>query len=252
LANGLIVDKAFRSYIRSLIREHGIGLEEEVYCVVETGKDYELPSDEYALIRGPEIMLTCSIRGVKGQVFTVSPHGFKGTVSKVLEMDLGSYSGRSIFYAFSNALLRLLGYVDKTLHCRGDEPIKCGFKLYEKLARDNGIVLHIGYQPGHVMVLSHYLRDNLLVTDLRSDTIWCVKHGRLVYDGVYNDIYLSMADTILVTASSVVNKTFWDIVSKAYMLKKKIIVYGVSAPALIYFINKYMGLKLDSFCPYAR
>lgn len=248
--NYLFIDEAFKSYVWRLIREHDIDLYGEVICYAETSSKYKLPDNEYALVKGPESMLTCSFHNVKGQVFTIYSKNFRGRVIDILNSDLRSYFGRSLFYAFANTLFRFLGIVDKTLHCTGDAPVKCGLKLYNDVLRETGKLLHIGYQPGHVKVLTQYMRDNLLITDLRNDTVWRTKYGRLIYDGFYNNIYLHIVDTVLLTASSIINKTFWDIISKTLVLGKRIIIYGVSAPAITYFINKHLGFNIEYYCPY--
>lgn len=100
--------------------------------------------------------------------------------------------------------------------------------------------------------MAYYLRDNLLVTDLRSDTVWKYRYGRLVYDGLFDDPYIGTSDIILVTASSVINKSFWGIISRAHTLGKEIILYGISAPVLAYFISKFIPIKINIFCPYSK
>ncbi|ABN70677.1 conserved hypothetical protein [Staphylothermus marinus F1] len=249
------IDEAIRHYTLSLIRDYRINPYERVYCHPKTGYDLGLPSEEYVLIRGPEILLTCIYHGYIGQAFTVLPREYRGRIIDVLNMDLKEISNRGVFYAFLNALFRSLGLVDKTMHCRSYEPVKCGVKLASYILAKYGVgkrVLHIGYQPGHVEYLAYFLRDNLLVTDLRNDTVWRSRYGRLVYDGLFNENYIGASDIILVTASSIVNKSFWNIISRAYIMDKKIYLYGVSASAIAYFINKHTLFKINVFCPYAK
>lgn len=253
--DALDIDHAIRNYTLSLIREYGIDPYESIYCYSRTGGDLKLPGSDYALIRGPEHLLNCVYRGCIGQASTASPREYRGRIIDVLNLDLGVISNRGIFYAFLNALYRSLGFIKNTVHCRSSEPIKCGVELVRHILSRYGIsrrVLHIGYQPGHVEYMTRYLRDSLLVTDLRSGTVWRSKFGRLIYDGLFDDAYIGVSDIILVTGSSIVNKSFWRIISRAYYMGKEIYLYGTSASAIAYFINKFMPFKISIFCPYAK
>ncbi len=251
----IYIDDAVKHFILSIINEYRIDPSEEIICKAISGRELDLPSDEYVLIRGPEILLTCKFRGETVQVFTVNPKEFKGKVRDIITLDLSSMYNRSIFYAFSNALLKSLGLIEKTIHCKKDEPIKCSKLLVERLMVKYGLskkILHIGYQPGHISELYKFYRENLLITDLRSDIVWKIKNNRLVYDGLLNNIYIGVTDIILVTASSVINSTFWNILSQAYLMRKHIIMYGVSAGTMYYFINKYTPFKIELFCPSSK
>ncbi len=251
----IYIDDAVKHFIQSIINEYMIDPREEVICEAISGKDLDLPSNEYVLIRGSEILLTCKFKGEAGQVFTVSPKGYKGKVKDIINLDLSSIYYRSIFYAFSNALLKSLGLINKSIHCEKDDPIKCSKLLVEYLIEKYGSskkVLHIGYQPGHVSELYKFYRENLLITDLRSDTVWRIKNHRLVYDGLFNNIYIGVSDIVLVTASSITNSSFWSILSQAYLMGKHMIMYGVSAGAVYYFINKYTPYKIELFCPLSK
>ncbi|MCD6301069.1 MAG: hypothetical protein J7L82_03250, partial [Staphylothermus sp.] len=159
------IDEAVKHFIKSIIYEYSINPNEVVVCEAISGKTLDLPSDEYVLIRGPEILLTCKFRGEIGQLFTISPREYKGKVSDIINLDLSNTYNRSIFYAFSNALLKKLGFIDKTVHCEKDEPVKCSNILVVELMKRYGTskrVLHIGYQPGHIAELYKFYKDNLL------------------------------------------------------------------------------------------
>ncbi len=251
----MLIDEAIRKYTHGLIREYRVDPYMTVECHPKTGRELELPSNEYVLIRGPEIMLTCRVGKYFGQAFTVAPRSFRGRLLDVLRLDLEKMYNRGLFYAVLNALYRSIGLIDKSMHCRGDEPIKCGLELTYMLLKKYGTgvrVLHIGYQPGHVEALASVFRDNLLVTDLRNDTVWRIKYGRLVYDGLFDQQYITYSDIVLLTASSVINNTFWKILVHSKILGKETIVYGVSAASLVYFINKVLPYRISVFCPYAR
>ena len=251
----LYIDYAIRNHALSLMREYGVDPHEAIYCYSRAGQDLKLPSNDYALIRGPEVLLTCVYRGSIGQAFTVSPREYRGRIVDLLNLDLGVINNRALFYAFLNAFYRSLGLIKNTIHCGSHKPVKCGVELARYILSNYGVgkrVLHVGYQPAHIEYLAYYLRDNLLVTDLRSNTVWKYRYGRLVYDGLFDDPYIGTSDIILVTASSVINKSFWGIISKAHTLGKEIILYGISAPVLAYFISKFTPIKINIFCPYSK
>ncbi len=248
------IDKAIKSLIKSLVAEKNLDLNEKIVCEYITGKELRLPGDDYALMRGPEILLTCRYKDSIGQVFTVAPENYTGTLRDVLELDLSNPYERSIFYAAANAILKELGYIKNTVHCEKDKPLECGRNLVFDLLNKYGVsarILHIGYQPGHCSFLNTFYRDNSLVTDLKEEIIWTQKLGRQVYDGINNRIYIGLSDVVLVTASTVVNGSFWDIVSQAIILRKDIVVYGISAGAVMWFTEK-LPFKVGFFCPFSK
>jgi len=252
---GLLYNGLLRNLFESVLEEYNVDLDEEVVCWYKTGTELRLPKDEYALLRGKEILLTCRYCGGIGQVFTIAPRNYRGRLKSVLELDLGHVRNNSIFHATMNAVLKYLGLIDKTEHCAGEEPKLCGYLLSRKLLSDYGQtvkVLHVGYQPGHIEVLARFLHDNLIVTDLADQLIWQKRHGRLIVDGVLNKYLIAQVDVILVTASSIVNNTAWEIIDQARILGKKVIVYGISASAAVYLLRSKGIVDIQQYCPYAK
>ncbi len=250
-------DEIVRNIIYSIVEEKGISLDTEVICSSVCGKELGLKDKDFALVRGPEILLTCKVLDCIGQAFTVAPKNYRGRLGDILKLNLDNIFNRGIFYATITGLLKCLGMVSRSIHCRDIEPMKCGIDLSNKLFYSKGYspVLHIGYQPTHVEWLFYRLKNNILVTDLRSDNIWRKKKELTIYDGLNNSVYTALVNTILVTASSIVNNTFWDIFSKAIMLKKDIIVYGVSGIGFLYIISKYLSYSytnIEYYCPYSK
>ena len=238
-----------------VLREYNINLNDTILCRPKSGVDLRLPSDEYALLRGPEILLTCEYRDGIGQVFATAPRSFKGSLRDVLSLNLNYIRNASIFHAVMNAVLKHLGLIDKSEHCSGEKPKLCGYALYIELLSKYGQdfkVLHVGYQPSHIEYLSKLLHDNLVVTDLDERLVWSIKYGRPVIDGLLNKYLIHHADIVLLTASSIVNNTAWEVLNHAYMLRKEIVIYGVSASAAIYLLNNSGILKVKHFCPYAK
>lgn len=244
-----------RDILYSLIVENGIDLGEEVICSYMTGLDLGLRDKDYPLIRGPEILLTCNVLDCTGQAFTVVPRNYRGKLADIFRLNLSDPVNLGIFYATCNALLKKLGVVDRSSHCINDEPKLCGKLLTRNLFMDYGsniTILHIGYHPGHIHELYQVFKDHLLITDLRHDIVWRYKSNRLIYDGIGNDVYIGIADIVLVTGSSIVNNTFWDIISRAILLRKKIMVYGITGYGISKLIKKIIGLEINTFCPLSK
>jgi len=253
--NVLEYNRVLRILFKSVLQEFKVNLDDDVLCWFKSGTDLRLPSSEYALLRGKEILLTCRYyRGV-GQVFTVAPRSFRGKLKDVLNLDLDYLGNVSVLHGVMNAVLKHLGLISKSEHCVEREPELCGYALYDEIISHYGQnvrVLHVGYQPGHIKVLAKFLRDNLVVTDLDESLVWRTKHGRLVVDGSLNKYLIAHVDVILLTASSIANNTAWDILNHAKILGKEVIVYGVSASAAIQLLRSKGVINVRHFCPYAK
>ncbi|MET1160055.1 MAG: DUF364 domain-containing protein [Thermoprotei archaeon] len=249
-----IYTEILKSLFLKLIPEYEIELDSIIECIPVSGRDLGIVGDDYALLRGPEIMLTCKYGKGVGQVFTVAPRNYRGSIRNIIERDLTSIAWSSLFHAVLNAILNHLGLIDRTLHCSKNEPLLCGYKMTHYLYSEHGItrILHIGYQPGHVEELYTIYRDNLLVTDLRSDTVWNRKRGILIIDGNLNKYFIQHSDVVLLTASALVNNTGWEIVEYARLYYKPVIIYGVSATGAVYLLRENKILDIRLYCPYAR
>jgi len=249
------IHEALRDVLYNLISNSKIDLEENVICNYRTGYDLGLKDKDYALIRGPEILLTCNVLGYYGQAFTVAPRNYRGKLLDVFKMDLSSIYNRGIFYAILNALLRKIGIINRSCHCTGNEAELCGKVLVNHIVEKHGLgirILHIGYHPSHVHELYHVFRDNLLITDLREDIIWKIKNGRTIYDGTGNDVYIRNVDVVLVTGSSIINDTFWNIISSSIIGNAKVIMYGITGLGASRLIQKLIPIKIETFCPFSK
>lgn len=248
-------DKAVKELVGWLVDEAGLPLDEVVGCSTLTGADLRLVRDDYALVRGPEVLVSCSVRGAVGQAFTAAPKPFTGTLGEVLGTDLGDPFMRGVFYAVASAIARLAGVVEGTAHCESLEAEACAAGLAEWVRSRYGQgarVLHVGYQAGHVEALAELLRDNLIVTDLKEGNVWVSRRGRLIYDGMEGRHYVGLADLILMTASSLVNGTAWGLLADARLLGRDVVVYGVSGVGALALLQRHVSLVRGRFCPYSK
>ncbi len=231
-------------------------LRKSIICRSRLGKELNLPSDEYALIRGPEVLIECEINGFKGHAFTPYPLSYKSTLSRLVnDLDLGNIGWRGIFFATLNALLTMLGIIDGGTHCKGKEPELCGVELADYLLRSYGSnvsILHIGYHPGHVKALVSRFR-NVYVTDLNKDVIGKVKYGVRIIDGFKNNELIKYVDIILITGSAIVNKTIYGIINEVFKEGKVGVIYGVSAKGAYTILKRAFKefLNIGYFCPYS-
>lgn len=251
-----IYNNLLRNMFMDILQEHNVDIGDTIVCWHQTGEQLGLRGEDYALLRGKEVLLTCKYRNGIGQVFTTTPRSYRGCLRDIVKLDLEDKRNNSIFYAAMNAVLRSLGLIDKTVHCGGEEPTVCGRILAKELLARYGQttrILHVGYHPGHIEALARVFHDNLIVTDLSSQLIWRRKHGRLVVDGMLNKYLLDQVDIILLTASSIVNGTAWEIIEQAILQDKKVIVYGISSTAAIYLLREKVRLSnIEHYCPYGR
>lgn len=247
-----------REEFEKLVRNHQIG-GEPVYCEVlakgfvgkAPARDdmvyFEMPSSDYALVRGKEVLLRCRFRDAWGDAFTDEPKRYRGTVEEVIRLPFTSSSARAVFFATLNAVCSSLGLVSGGVHCKEGDPERCGEKLVEHLRAQFGkevTVAHIGYQPGHVGALGKSFKT--LVTDLDPENIGKVKSGVPILDGGENESVIQKADVVCITGSALVNGTFPELLEWARRYSTTVLVYGVSA------IGACRLLNLPFFCPYVR
>lgn len=66
--------------------------------------------------------MQATLHGAPGQAYTDMPGNYTGTLAEVLALPLVNNFQRAAFIASLNAVLRYLGLVNKTVHCRDKEP----------------------------------------------------------------------------------------------------------------------------------
>lgn len=215
--------------------------------IIAKGWHYlKMPSKEYALIKGKEIILRCKFEKSYGDAFTDEPKIFRGKLSKIFDMDLGKTTERAVFFSISNAVYSSLGLV-QSIHCKESKPEICGKKLASFIAENFGkdvVVAHIGYQPGHVEACSKVFRS--YVTDMNPTNIGRVKFGIKILSGKKNRDVIKKSDVASITGSTIANGTLPQLLEWCERYDTEPIVYGVTVGAAA----KILGLR--HFCPYAR
>ncbi len=78
--------------------------------------------DDFPLLKGKERLMQAEFNGSLGQAFTDLYGNFEGTLQNVLDMELKNNFRRAIFIATLNAVMRHLGLIDGTIHCKNNGP----------------------------------------------------------------------------------------------------------------------------------
>ena len=88
------------------------------------------PEDkDYPLITGRERMMQAEFRDNFGHAYTDMYGNYVGKLLDIAQMELKNNFRRAIFISSLNAVMRYLCLVDKTMHCKDDEPRECSSKL---------------------------------------------------------------------------------------------------------------------------
>jgi uncharacterized protein (DUF4213/DUF364 family) len=192
--------------------------------------------DDLPLLRGKEVMIEAEFRGAKGHAFTAAPAPWEGTLEELLQLPLGDNHHRAILTAAMNAVLRSLGEIDRTIHCRNEGIERCGEAIARELRQQQGPISVgvIGYQPGLVVGLAqHFGPDNVHVTDLLWENIGRRAHGIEIWDGMTRTGDLAtMSQLVLATGSTAANGTLDGILRLAEESHTPLVLYGVTGAAV--------------------
>jgi len=197
-------------------------------------------SEDFPILKGHERLMQAEFRGSFGQAFTDMYGNFEGTLRDVLDMELTNNFRRAIFIASLNAVMRNLGMIEGSVHCKDSGPKECGKDLVEFLGK-YGIsrIALVGFQPVHARRCSE--RHKLKILDMDPENIGKEKFGVVVLDGSkYAEEVLEWCDMVLVTGTTVVNGTIEPILE---MAQKKAVFYGISIAG----VAELLGL--ERFCP---
>jgi hypothetical protein len=225
-----------------LVNEKGLQGERVVIRATPLSTEQAIgnPEDrDYPLVVGVERLMQAEFRGALGQAYTDMYGDFSGTLSEIMEMDLKNNFRRAILIASLNAVMRHLGLITKTVHCKDNQPRECSYELARYIGENYGQpkVAMAGFQPRMVEALAKNFE--LRVTDMDRDNIGKEKFGAKIYDPSHTKENLNWCDIALVTGSTIVNNTLAQ-----FRISKPVIFYGVSITGAA----KLLGLS--HFCPF--
>lgn len=197
--------------------------------------------DDYPLLKGKEVMVEAVFREAKGHAFTDMPGQFEGTLRDIIGLPLTGNFQRAVFIASLNAVMRALGLVEGSVHCRDKEPADCARRLVETVNERFGRprIAFVGFQPAMIEQLSSSFPIRVL--DLDEDNIGKKKFNLVVEGPEAKEEVLSWGDVILATGSTCVNGTITKFIGG-----KPVIFYGVSVAG----VAKACGF--ERYCPYGH
>jgi hypothetical protein len=232
---------SIRSLFESLVCENG-WQDGTVDVRVKTLKPEEAIGNpehqDYPLIKGKERMMEAEFMGSRGQAFTDTYGNFSGTLSEVAAMKLENNYRRAILLASLNAVARHLGVVERTVHCRDDQPPKCAEELVRYIRGSFGHprVALVGLQPRMAEALAREFE--LRVTDMDADNVGTTRFGIEIQGPEDTAGNIAWCDLALVTGSTLTNDSIREL-----LIEKPSVFYGVTIAAPAHFLN------LTRFCP---
>jgi hypothetical protein len=182
------------------------------------------PEDQdFPLQKGNERLMQAEFRGAKGQAFTDRFGDFEGTLADIFGMPLENNFRRAVFVASLNAVMRSLGRIEGTVHCRDEEPKTCSEALVKYISNKYGIVkiTQAGFQPRMIQALAPVFP--LRVLDLDPENIGTEKFGITVEGPEQTAQAVAWADLLLVTGTVLANGSI-----EAFLTGKPVIFYGTT------------------------
>ena len=205
-------------------------------------------SQEFIIKKGQERVIEAEYNGAAGQAFTDQPSNWQGNLEEILQLDLNDTGQRAVFTAGLNAVLRRLGKAGGTIHCRNDEPSRCGEELANLLYNHFGVQKYglIGLQPAILEAMGDgFGTSRLQVLDLNEDNIGEKRFGVTVGDGEKDlQQLIDWCDVGVATGSSVVNGSINDLLSRFEVAEKPLVFFGntISGVAALF--------DLPRLCPF--
>jgi hypothetical protein len=224
-----------------LIKENGLEGEEVIVRAAALSPEQAIgnPEDkDYPLVRGVEKLMQAEFRGSRGQAFTDMYGNFSGRLADIAAMELKNNFRRAIFIASLNAVMRHLGMINQTVHCKDNQPRECSYELVNYIEENYGQprIAMVGFQPRMVEALTK--RFELRVTDMDQDNIGQEKFGVKIGDPAQAEENLNWCDIAVVTGTTIVNDTI-----DQFRTDKPAVFYGITISGAA----KLLGLK--HFCP---
>lgn len=193
--------------------------------------------DDFPLQKGKERLMQAEFRGALGQAFTDRFGDFEGTLDEIFGMPLENNYRRAVFVAALNAVLKYMGLVEGTIHCRDQGPSECAAlmaaHIKERFGRVN--ITQVGFQPRIAQALAEAFPLRLL--DLDPDNIGQEKFGIVVEGPELTGEAVNWADLLLVTGTTLTNNSIGQ-----FLTGKPVLFYGTTIVGASYLMG------WDRFC----
>jgi len=193
---------------------------------------------DYPIQKGKERLMQAAFKGALGQAFTDMFGNYEDRLSRIVEMDLTNNYRRAIFISTVNAVMRHLGMIERSVHCKDKGPNVCARELVDYIKKEfgNPRVALVGLQPRMLEALSENFE--IRVTDLDEENSGKEKFGVMIDSPEQTKANRNWCDVALVTGTTLVNDTIGS-----FTTEKPTIFFGVTiaGPARL--------LGLTHFCP---
>lgn len=197
--------------------------------------------DDLPILGGKEVMIEAEFEGARGHAFTSAPAPWEGTLQDLLALPPDSDARRAILAAAMNAVLRSLGRIGRTVHCRDQDIERCGQEMAAQVRREFGAIAvgQVGYQPGLLAgLVRHFGPDRVRVTDLRRENIGREVHGAEIWDAAdRTEDLVKSCGLVLATGSSVANGSLDELMEATRSAGVPLILYGVTAAAVCHLCD---------------
>jgi len=233
--------QTIREKFIKLIKEHGLEGEEVIVRAATLSPEQAIgnPEDkDYPIVKGVERLMQAEFRVGRGQAFTDRYGNFSGRLADIAAMDLNNNFRRAVFIASLNAVMRQLGMIDRTVHCKDEQPRECSLELVKYIEANYGQpkIAMVGFQPRMVEALAK--KFELRVTDMDRENIGREKFGVSIDDPTKTGHNLDWCDIALVTGTTAVNGTI-----EQFGINRPVVFYGVTISGAARLAG------LNRFCP---
>ena len=234
------IDNIIKKEFDKIVRENGLEWEEVEIRANPLSPEEAIgnPEDkDYPLLIGVERLMQAEFKGSLGQAFTDRYDNFSARLADIVKMDLANNFRRAIFISSLNAVMRHLGLITKSIHCKDKEPRECSHELVKYIERNYGRpkIAFVGFQPRMVEALAP--RFELKVTDLAQDNIGTKKFGTMIHGPEMTAEHLDWCDIAVVTGTTIVNDTI-----DQFRLSKPVVFYGITISGVAKLLD------LNHFC----
>lgn len=196
---------------------------------------------DYPILDGAEVMIQAEYNGYIGQAFTSSPADYTATLEEIINADIENDEyALAIFIATMNAVMRSLGLIDRTVHCKNAGPELCARQYVPFVNADYGSpkILLVGYQPAMFQQLAENFEVRVL--DLNPKNVGKEMYGVTVEHGISDrEDAVQWADIILCTGSTLANGSIVDYID----IGKEVIFFGTTVAGAA----EILGLKRGCF-----
>lgn len=205
---------------------------------------------DFPIVEGKERVIEAEFLGFRAHAFTDSPGEFTGKLREILNLPLDSNRNRALYIATLNAVLGRLGLIEKTMHCKDEDPERCAEEVAAHMLDKWGgsKVGLVGLNPAIAEMLTRSFGSaNVRITDLNRENIGACKYRIQIWNGHQDGGKLVReSDVVLITGTTVVNGTFDTIMSDVRRYDRDYLIYGVTSAGVCQLMN------LNRICPYGR